>query len=59
MGDWFLGLGGPLKLSLGRVGGYIWGHYGVFCDTLGPLGTMSGGPCAQFAGLNTETEIKT
>ena len=38
--------------------GSSWGHYGVSCDTLGPLGAMSGGPCAQFAGLKQSKKPK-
>ena len=37
----------------------LWMLKSWVCDTLGPPGTMSGGPCAQFAGLKTEAESNT
>ena len=30
----------------GAISGPFWGHFWVSCGTLGPLGTVPGGPCA-------------
>ena len=62
-----LGPSGSGVRGLGAKGQSYWaailgssrGHHGVSCDTLAPLGAVSGGPCAQFAGLKAEAASNT